>query len=63
MSKFYFRCKANPTAPLLVLDTYWEAAEMKDHPDYERIDESGEVIVDESEGAENRIPLMMVGSK
>ena len=56
-TKYYFRCTANPNAPLLVLGTYWEAQEMLNHPDYERIDENGEVIVDEKDEAESQIPL------
>jgi hypothetical protein len=41
---FYFRCKSNPGgAPLLAL-TGGEAREMENHPDYERVDEFGEVI-------------------
>jgi hypothetical protein len=56
--KFYFRCKTNPSAPPLVLDTYWEAQEMRNHPDYERIDEFGETIVEEGDEAENPIPFV-----
>lgn len=58
MSKFFFRCKTNPSAPLLELDTFWEAEEMKDHPDYERIDEAGELVVYEEDSAPNRIPFV-----
>lgn len=54
---FYFRCKTNPTAPLLALDSFWEAEEMKNHPDYERIDETGEVVKDEEADAPTRIPF------
>lgn len=57
--KFYFRCKTNPSAAPLVLDSFWEASQMKNHPDYERIDECGELIVDERDSAENQIPLNM----
>lgn len=60
---YYFRCKTNPTGPLLVLHTYWEAAELKNHPDYERIDETGEVIVDEESQAEGQIPLQFAGGR
>ena len=56
-TKFYFRCKTNPNAPILTLETFWEAQEMINHPDYERIDETGEVIVSEEDTAENRIPI------
>lgn len=47
----YFRCRTNPTAPLLKLEA-WEARDMKNHPDYERVDETGEVVtsVDELDG-------------
>lgn len=44
MSKYhFFRCKSNLNAPLLKL-LAWEAKEMEAHPDYERVDEFGEVI-------------------
>jgi hypothetical protein len=44
MSKyFFFRCKSNHRAPLLKL-LAWEAKEMLYHPDYERVDEFGEVM-------------------
>jgi hypothetical protein len=48
---FYFRCTSNPKGPLLKL-TAWEAREMQNHPDYERVDEFGEVVetVDDMEG-------------
>lgn len=39
----YFRCKSNPNGPLLKL-LAWEAKEMQNHPDYERVDEFGEAI-------------------
>jgi hypothetical protein len=58
--QFYFRCKSNPSAPPLVLASSWEAKEMQDHPDYEQIDETGEVIVNEDE-LEGTIPFQ--GSK
>ena len=60
-SKFYFRCKSNPDAAPLVLESFWEAREMKDHPDYERIDAMGEVIPDEADSAENQIPMHVAG--
>jgi hypothetical protein len=52
MSTYYFRCKSNPSAPPLQLNTAWEARDMRNHPDYEQIDEMGEVIdqVDELDG-------------
>lgn len=54
---FYFRCKTNPNAPLLVLEHFWEAEEMKRHVDYERVDEHGAVVVYEDESAPNQIPF------
>jgi hypothetical protein len=53
---YYFRCKTNPTGPILVLPSFKEAREMLNHPDYERIDESGEVIEVEDE-LEGTIPF------
>jgi hypothetical protein len=58
--QYFYRCKTNPTAKLLVLESFWEAKEMRDHPDYERIDEFGEVVIDEElEAAKNEhlIPI------
>jgi hypothetical protein len=50
MSKFYFRCNTNPTAPLLVLTTEWEAKEMRTNPDYDPVDEDGlPIVLDEPE--------------
>jgi hypothetical protein len=58
MSKqYHFRCKSNPTAPLLTLSTAWEAKDMRNHPDYEQVDECGEVVVVEDE-IEGTIPFM-----
>jgi hypothetical protein len=49
MSKMiFFRCKSNPNGPLLPL-TPGEAREMVNHPDYERVDEFGEVVDVEDE--------------
>lgn len=53
---YFYRCKSNPGAPPLKLDTAWEHREMKNHPDYEQIDETGEVIVLEDE-LEGTIPF------
>jgi hypothetical protein len=58
MSKeYFFRCKSNPTAPLLKINTAWEAKDMRHHPDYEQVDEFGEVVVVEDE-IEGTIPFM-----
>lgn len=54
---FAFRCKSNPQGPLLILSTFWEAKEMRGHPDYERVDESGDVVVDEEDRAAPSIPI------
>ena len=47
--KFYFRCRTNPTAPLLTLEAELEAKEMLTHPDYDAVDEDGLPIVAESQ--------------
>ena len=56
MTTRYYRCKSNPSGPLLKLENAWEAKEMKGHPDYERVDECGEIIVEEDE-IEGTIPF------
>jgi hypothetical protein len=43
--KSYFRCRANPKAPLLVLDTEWERKEMKKNLEYDPVDADGLPIV------------------
>ena len=50
--QFHFRCTANRSAPILTVNTPWEAKDMRSHPDYEELNELGEVIeqVDEMEG-------------
>jgi len=59
MEEFYFRCRTNPTAPLLVLNTDWEAREMRTNPDYDRVDQDGLPVVDADEDApvEQTIPF------
>lgn len=61
--KYFFRCKPNPSAPLLVLESYWEMDEMKNHPDYERVDEHGVAVPDEAADAPHPIPFKAVGAK
>ena len=56
-TQYFFRCKSNPKAPVLELSTFWEAEEMKNHPDYERVDEFGEVIVSEEAEAPHPMPF------
>jgi len=61
---YFFRCTANPKAPLLKVEHYWEMKEMLGHPDYVRVDEDGLPIVDaEAESAPNRIPLQAGGRR
>lgn len=47
--KHYFRCRSNPSAPLLVLDSEWEAKEMRLNLEYDHVDEDGLPVVDEEE--------------
>ena len=56
MTEYFFRCKSNPKGPLLKLSSLKEAKEMLTHPDYERVDECGEVIAIEDE-LEGTIPF------
>ena len=55
--KFYFKCLGNPRAPLLVLDTYWEAKEMRGNPEYARVDAAGNPWPDEEADAPTQIPV------
>lgn len=55
MPKFYFRCRSNPRAPLVELDSRWEAEEMKSHPDYDQVDEDGIPMIPEHERMETPI--------
>jgi hypothetical protein len=55
--KFYFKCVSNPRAPLLVLDTYWEAKEMRSNPEYVRVDAAGNPWPDEESDAPTQIPM------
>ena len=47
--KTFYRCKSNPTAPVLTLDTEWEAKEMRTNLEYDQVDEYGLPVVAESE--------------
>ena len=47
--KNYYRCRSNPSAPLLVLDSEWEAKEMRLNLEYDHVDEDGLPVVDEDE--------------
>jgi hypothetical protein len=62
-TQYFFRCKTNPKGPLLTLESFQEADEMKNHPDYERVDEFGEVIVSEDSDAPHPIPFHAVGGR
>ena len=56
-AKFYFQCTTNPAAPLLELDSFWEAEEMKGHPDYVRVTAAGKPVKVEADSAAQRIPF------
>jgi len=47
--KYFYRCRSNPTAPVLVLDTEWEAKEMRTNLEYDQVDEDGLPVVVEEE--------------
>ena len=55
--RYYFQCTSNPNAPLLVLTTFWEAEEMKSHPDYRRVTAEGKPVIVEGAGVPQRIPF------
>lgn len=58
---FYFRCISNPNGPLLK-QLGWEAKELREHPDYEEVDEFGEVIEREDYGDET-IPMAVAAPR
>ena len=47
--KNYYRARSNPSAPLLVLDTEWEAKEMRLNHEYDHVDGDGLPVVDDDE--------------
>ena len=49
--KNYYRCRSNPSAPLLVLDSEWEVREMRQNLEYDHVDEDGLPVVDAEEAA------------
>lgn len=57
MPKFYFRCKANPKAPLFVTTELWEAKSMAAHAEYERVDENGVRLESTDEAFVNARPV------
>ena len=59
---YYFRCRSNPSAPLLVLDAEWEAKEMRTNLEYDAVDQDGLPIVLEDEPVpedKDSIPFLM----
>ena len=59
---YYFRCRSNPSAPLLVLDAEWEAKEMRLNLEYDAVDEDGLPIVTEEDPTPEEqasIPFLM----
>lgn len=60
--KFYFLCKSNRNAPPLVLESPWEAKDMREHPDYEEVTENGELVPQE-DPIEGTIPFNGSGGR
>ena len=48
----YFRCTSNPSGPLLVLETEWEADEMKTNREDTEVDETGFPVIVSDEATE-----------
>ena len=59
---YFFRCKSNPTGGPLLKLTAGEAREMENHPDYERVDEFGEVV-ETTDDMEGTIPFQGSGGR
>jgi len=55
--KFIFRCTSNPQGPLFITDNFYEAEDMRKHPDYQEEDELGNVLVQQRDLAPTRIPF------
>jgi hypothetical protein len=53
--KFIFRCTSNPKGPLFITDNFYEAEDMRKHPDYQEEDKDGNVIVQQKDLAPGRI--------
>lgn len=60
--QYHYKCRSNPNAPLLTLG-YWDAQEMKNHPDYDRVDELGLPIIEEDVEVPQQIPITTVKPK
>jgi len=60
--KHYYRCKSNPSGPLLVLSG-WEAADMKTHPDYERVNPVTEEVIPYEEDSLPHRPILTVAKR
>lgn len=54
---FYFRCTSNPNAAPFKTDEFWDAEEMRKHPDYIEIDGDGNVIPNAADAAPHRMPF------
>ena len=60
----YFRCKSNPSAPLLVLNADWESDEMRTNTEYDEVDEDGlPVVAKEQPQDEQSIPFKPESTK
>jgi len=55
--KFIFRCIANPKGPLFVTDNFYEAEDMRKHPDYQEEDADGNLVINQRDLAPTRIPF------
>ena len=55
--KWYYRCRSNRKAPVLVLETYWEAEEMKTNPEYYQVDADGDLVLDPADSVPSRVPF------
>jgi hypothetical protein len=54
---YRFKCTANPNGPLFITEQFWEAVDMRKHPDYIEVDEHGDLILNPETQAEQRIPF------
>lgn len=60
---YWFKCSSNENAPAMRIDSLWEAKDMRNHPDYYEVDETGLPVGNQEEAAPARILFRMPNKK
>jgi hypothetical protein len=53
--EYWFKCSSNENAPAMKVDSLWEARDMRNHPDYYEVDETGLPVTNAEQGEPPRI--------